>query len=460
MVPFVKETHTHTIFVTLRVYKMHAQGSEKASCCAAEEGEIRREQRADAGVRRGRAAAAFVAFFAILACCKVLTAHDDGKPLVLDEGAALAIAESYFPPSASNEKLKQIQKPVSQWHDALSMAESYFHHSVPKEELTQVPGASEAPVWPGLADFERHEAAVKAPGLADFERHEAVLKAAKEDKQGKTLNAQIQNMYKKAQRSEIKLLAWLNSEKGQHAAVRQKEKLLTDEVPATEAAQPQDKTFASLVGKYDKVLGIQPPDLAKAKSLEAVTHVSLRERASADDDVLDSKQDLDNGVDKQSEAAAAALLATLFVDKLKLDSVSDSPLPPPAVPPPAAAVLADNKQQDQDEGKQQAEHDAVVMQARKDWSETHPDQDAKVVELKKHLWPQATTDATDASGAQDQVHTHTHTHINIYYIYILMCVVNTTHSLTLTHIHIIFVLSGACEWPALAVKRQAKSSKV
>ena len=41
-----------------------------------------------------------------------------------------------------------------------------------------------------------------------------------------------------------------------------------------------------------------------------------------------------------------------------------------------------------------------------------------------------------------------------------MCVVNTTHSLTLTHIHIIFVLSGACEWPALAVKRQAKSSKV
>ena len=107
---------------------------------------------------------------------------------------------------------------------------------------------------------------------------------------------------------------------------------------------------------------------------------SLLSQKSSDEDILDSKQDLEDGVDKESEAASAKVLATSFV------SAGESP-----------AVLADKNQEDQDEDKNQAEHQFSTIQARKDWSNPHPDEDAEIVAWKKQLWPQQ---ATDASGAQ------------------------------------------------------------
>jgi hypothetical protein len=124
-----------------------------------------------------------------------------------------------------------------------------------------------------------------------------------------------------------------------------------------------------------------------AITLLATPRGSLLSEKSSDEDILDSKQDLDNGVDKELEAASAKVLATSFVDKVKLSGrAGESP-----------AVLADKNQEDQDEDKNQAEHQSSTIQARKDWSKTHPDEDAEVVALKKQLWPQQ---ATDASGAQ------------------------------------------------------------
>jgi hypothetical protein len=120
-----------------------------------------------------------------------------------------------------------------------------------------------------------------------------------------------------------------------------------------------------------------------AITILATPRGSLLSQKSSDEDILDSKQDLDNGVVKELEAASAKVLATSFVDKVKL---SDSP-----------AVLADENQEDQDEDKNQAEHQSSTIQARKDWSKTHPDEDAEVVALKKQLWPQQ---AADSSGAQ------------------------------------------------------------
>ena len=124
-----------------------------------------------------------------------------------------------------------------------------------------------------------------------------------------------------------------------------------------------------------------------AITILATPRGSLLAEKSSDEDILDSKQDLDNGVDKELEAASAKVLATSFVDKVKLSGrAGESP-----------AVLADKNQEDQDEDKNQAEHQSSTIQARKDWSKTHPDEDAEVVALKKQLWPQQ---ATDASGAQ------------------------------------------------------------
>ena len=105
----------------------------------------------------------------LAACCAVLLSAQRGPAFSLDEAAALRLAEEGEGEAAGenrlprNAALKQ-SLAVRGARSALAMAQAYFG-GVPAasaQQLAQLPGASAEPVWPGLSDFSKHEAKLRA----------------------------------------------------------------------------------------------------------------------------------------------------------------------------------------------------------------------------------------------------------------------------------------------------------
>jgi len=140
-----------------------------AACdlCSPQSRSVRAE--AEAAARR-RLSGAVLAAVVLAACCAVLLSAQRGPAFSsLDEAAALRLAEEGEGEAAGenrlprNAALKQ-SLAVRGARSALAMAQAYFG-GVPAasaQQLAQLPGASAEPVWPGLRDFRKHEAKLRA----------------------------------------------------------------------------------------------------------------------------------------------------------------------------------------------------------------------------------------------------------------------------------------------------------
>ena len=120
-------------------------------------------------------------------------------------------------------------------------------------------------------------------------------------------------------------------------------------------------------------------ELASSLKLNSKSSLASTEQdAKKDDDtdgVLESRTDMDNGVDASETAAAAKRLATSRVAKQQKGITT-------------LVELKKNsaKVKDDDHKKEMAEHDKEVMKSRLDWSKANLADDSKVAALKKALW--------------------------------------------------------------------------
>jgi hypothetical protein len=140
-----------------------------------------------AAVRWRRPAAVAGAAAALAACCAVLLLAAPRAPAAasLDEAAALRLAEDGLRRAATHTEALAAARARARAprESPLAMAAAYFG-SAPgpaglpagRSQLAQVPDASRgAPVWPGFADFERHEEKMQVADIRSREPHPQAL---------------------------------------------------------------------------------------------------------------------------------------------------------------------------------------------------------------------------------------------------------------------------------------------
>jgi hypothetical protein len=121
---------------------------------------------------------------------------------------------------------------------------------------------------------------------------------------------------------------------------------------------------------------------------EGKTNLAKAQDGSDDQDLLDNKDDMDNGVDTGAMQEAAKKLASSLVDKMEHSAAA---LKDDKVKGDTAQASSETKTakagDDADAAKKkEAAAEAEKREMRQKWSKEHPKDDAKVAELKKKLW--------------------------------------------------------------------------